>query len=289
MNYENKIFVIIRDIKCSKLCGLFSFYFHIITSITKLIDKGYIPIIDLESFPNIFNGFTNSINKNPWEYFFDQPFGYKLKDVKKYGKNVKYYNIIENFTFPIPIHKIYNHFLFLYFYHRLAAKYLPIKKEIIKEANFIMRKKFRGSTNILGILARGTDYVAARPKNHPIPPSVEMLIHDIKEMDKKYKYDYYFISTEDNIIRNRLIVEFRDKLKYIKSKTNIEYNYKEKNWLYKNKILYKNIDFHRIYVMNIFILSKCIDIITARTGGSIALFMISDGFRNQKVYYLGYY
>jgi hypothetical protein len=54
-----------------------------------------------------------------------------------------------------------------------------------------MNKLFKGSTNILGILTRGTDYVAGRPRGHPIPPTIEMVSNDIKEMDKRYNYDFY--------------------------------------------------------------------------------------------------
>ena len=53
--------------------------------------EGYIPIIDLKSFPNIINGF-NTKNSNHLELFFEQPFGYTLEVLKKakYIKCVKY-------------------------------------------------------------------------------------------------------------------------------------------------------------------------------------------------------
>ena len=44
-----------------------------------------------------------------------------------------------------------------------------------------------------------------------------------------------------------------------------------------------------MYVISILILSKCIDIISAKTGGAVILFILSNGFRNKKVYDLGYY
>ena len=71
LDYDNNIFVIIRDMQCASLCGLFSFYIHYLGCINNIIIAGHIPIIDLESFPNIFNGFNISINQNPWEYFFE--------------------------------------------------------------------------------------------------------------------------------------------------------------------------------------------------------------------------
>jgi len=116
-----------------------------------------------------------------------------------------------------------------------------------------------------------------------------MVSYDIKKMNNKYNYDYYFLSTEDDIIRAKLIKEFGIKMKYLKPKKGIEYNYTKKEFLFKNKNLYNNINLNKIYIISVFILSKCIDIISARTGGAIILFVFNEGFRNKKVYYLGNY
>ena len=70
IDYENNKFVIIRE-KC-KSCGLFMFHNRYLGCIVYFIKEGYIPIVDLISFPNIFNRFNiNSLNKNPWELYFN--------------------------------------------------------------------------------------------------------------------------------------------------------------------------------------------------------------------------
>lgn len=84
INYETSKFAIIRRISCPT-CGLFSFYIVHLGCINKYINMGYIPIIDVMSFPNVFNGFNLSAN-NIWEFFFDQPFGCTLKETKKKSK-----------------------------------------------------------------------------------------------------------------------------------------------------------------------------------------------------------
>ena len=108
-------------------------------------------------------------------------------------------------------------------------------------------------------------------------------------MDKKYKYDWIFIATEDNIIRNKFIKEFGDKLKYLLPKENIQYNYANNTYLTFNQGIKVNLENLNIYLINIIILSKCIDIITSRTNGSIGIFILTEGFRYNKVYYLGLY
>ena len=280
-------FAIISDSSCKK-CGLLSFYIQYIGCISRFLTSGYIPIIDLESFPNIFNGFNvGSINKNPWEDYFEQPFGYTLDKVKKYSKNISYSKCTKYFNYPI--YYIYKNRPLLDYYHYISMKYLSLKKELINESNFMKKKLFKNSQNILGILARGTDYISAKPKNHPIPPNFEMMINDINKMDKNYHYDWFFLSTEDDLIREKFIHKLGNKLKYIKSNINIKYNFSKKQWLYKNPNIYKNYKYHKIYLINILILSKCIDIVSARTGGSIVLYILANGFRNDKIYYIGKY
>ena len=69
----------------------------------------------------------------------------------------------------------------------------------------------------------------------------------------------------------------------------ITYNYKAKEYLCYNKNINGNLNYNKVYLINIIILSKCTDIISAKTGGAIGTFILSNGFRNNKIYNLGYY
>jgi len=286
LDYDHNKFAIIRN-NC-KHCGLFAFYKHYLGCLLTFIKKGYIPIIDLSSFPNIFNKFNiTSLNNNPWEYYFNQPYEYTLENVIKKAKNIKYFECYYSFDFPR--HNIYSNKNINDFWRGIALKYIPLKNEIIKEADSIIIHLFKASNNILGILARGTDYVSFKPKNHPIPPKAEIMIKDIKEMDNQNNYDWFFLTTEDDLIRLIFIKNLGYKLKYLVNKKNIKYDYKKKNFLCFNKNIRGNLDYIKIYLINIIILSKCIDIVCARTSGAIGAFILGNGFRNTKIYYLGNY
>lgn len=96
------------------VCGLFFFYIHYLGCIVSFVKKGYIPIVDLVSFPNIFNRFNNnSLNKNPWEFYFSQPYGFTLEGVKKNSKNIQYFNCI-NYQKPYKYNIYINEFLAQY-------------------------------------------------------------------------------------------------------------------------------------------------------------------------------
>ena len=287
LDYENINFAILRRTTCPP-CGLFSYYIVYLGCIRKYMIQGYIPIIDLESFPNIFNGFNISSTKlNPWEFFFYQPFGFTYRNIIKKAKNIKYFECDSNNL--RPNNDIFFNEKSMILWHNIAKKYIPIKNKIIKESQNIIKKLFKESKNVLGILLRGTDYMVRKPSEHPITPNTNNVIEDVKQMDNKYNYDFIFLATEDNLIRNKFIKELKKKLKYLIYKEKIDYNYTEKDFFANNKKIIGNLEFIKIYLLNIIILSKCLDIISAQTSGSIGVFIFSNGFRNNKVYNLGYY
>ena len=286
-DYNNKFAIIQRNITYSTR-GLMAYYFINLGCAVDYIHKGYIPIIDLISHPNIFNGFNNTRNqKNPWEIFFQQPFNFKLEDIITKAKYIKYI-FCEKGTLG-PHFNLFENNILINYWHNIGKIYMPIKKEFINEASIKYKYLFKRSNNILGILVRGTDYLACKPYGHPIQPNPKMIYKDIIKMDKKYKYDYIFLTTEDDSIRTYYIENLGKKLKYIKSNIKLNYNYKKKKLLAYNDNIKGNIPFMRIYLINIIILSKCLDIITPKTGGSLVSLILSKGFRNKKIYNLGWY
>ena len=283
--YDNKFVIIIK--KKMNAGGLLAYYYLNLGCVHHYIINGYIPIIDLISHPNIFNGFNINISKNPWEEFFNQPFRYTLKNVKKYAKNIKY--ITCSRRIKTPYFDVYYSFILRKFWHNFANEYIPIKDNIIKEASKYFNLLFRNKNNILGVLIRGTDYIAKKPHGHAIQPNPEIVLKDIKNMNIKNKYDWIFVTTEDDFIREKFKRNIGEKLKYIKSKININYDYNKKKFLSFNKNIIGNLLYMKIYLINIIMLSKCLDIITSKTAGSIVAFILSKKFRNIKVYELGYY
>ena len=192
-NKDKNKFAIISRTDCTS-CGLFSFYIIHLGCINYYLSKGYIPIVDLQSFKNRYNLGDTSVY-NLWELFFYQPNNYTLEEVKKYARNVENFictvNLV-NVSYPHE-HLIYNNYSMMNFWHKFAKKYMPIKNNIMNEVKIIMKKLFGNSKNILGVMIRGTDYTKYRPKGHPIQPDIKQVISDVKQFDKEYKYDFIFL------------------------------------------------------------------------------------------------
>ena len=68
--------------------------------------------------------------------------------------------------------------------------------------------------------------------------------------------------------------------------------YKKKNIGYKEGYLGSNsnlhgIEFQKLYLKSMLIISKCIDVVIARCSGAMGAFIFSEGFRETLVYFLG--
>lgn len=269
-------------------CGLFSFYIVFLGCVNNYIKKGYIPIIDLKLYPNVYNNYSISYKNNPWESFFEQPFGYSLEETLKYAKHIKYFICKQGNSTPSALRIYYNRNL-INFWHDFSYKYLPIKKEIIKETNILMKNLFNNSKNVLGVKIRGTDHYSQKPKNHPIPPKLDDVIRDVKNMTIKNNNDWIFIASEDERIKERFIKEFEGKIKYLNPKKKINFDYNGKQLFANHKDVVGNFDYAKNYIMNIYILSKCTDIIISRGCGGAVIILLTNGFRNSLIYNLGEY
>jgi hypothetical protein len=82
-------------------CGLFAIIAHQLTHIAYAVERGYIPIVDLQNFNNQYLGKKEKFKENAWEYFFQQPMGYGLNDVNKAQ------NVIQSVFYPDPPDKKY--------------------------------------------------------------------------------------------------------------------------------------------------------------------------------------
>ena len=280
-DYLTKNFTILRRRDCW-YCGLFSFYAVHLGAVNKSLTEGLIPIIDMQSFRNKYN-LGNLSFYNPWESFFYQMNNYTLDEVKKYAKNFKY-GSCSSFTKPDERFLYYDNDS-IKFWRNFASKYMPIKKEILIEAKIIMKKLFGKSKNVLGVKLRGTDYLK-KPKHHAVQPRVEKVISDVREMDKKYNYDFIFFSTEDENMKNKFIKNFVKKIKLLDPiiPKAVVRSIKDLN---EQSIKY--LDYVKNYLLNMIIISKCLDLVASRCGGTLGIYIFSKGFRHTKIYNLGLY
>lgn len=216
----DKIFYVIR--RRDLYCGLFSLVLTNLVRINEAVKQGYIPVIDMQNDFNIYLAKDKIGKENAWEYFFEQPAGYSLKDISK-SKNV----IIGSGAVPVMFPYLDVKFLMdetgeLEYWRKLAKKYIVLCDGAKQFIDAEYERLFNKDDKVLGVKCRGTDYAKGKPKNHPIQPTPQLAVEKAEEIFEEQSCTKVFLATEDAEFYDIFAKRFGDKL--ITNKTNyLEY------------------------------------------------------------------
>ena len=147
--------------------GLF-WHFAVFTGhIRYALSKGWLPVVDMQNYPNTYLAPEKLGKENAWEYYFEQPSRIGLEEVYNFE------NVILSSVKPKmrPDSSMQFTDKALADYRILVKKgLLKVKDEIAEEVAAVRGKLFSSTDRVLGVKLRGTDYVANKPKWHYIPP-----------------------------------------------------------------------------------------------------------------------
>ena len=281
-NKEKQFYVVRR---ANAKVGLFSLVLTNLGHIKYAIEKGYIPLVDLQNYNPFYQGGATD-NKNIWEYYFEQPYGYGLNDIKN-SKKIILGNGIVTSDLEYPDDNIAYDEQKIDFWKSIAQKYLIVNEEIVKEAEKIADKIF-GTSKILGVLARGTDYINMKPYNHPVQPSPEQLMEKIDEVMVKQGCDKIYLATEDKGIFSKMKNRYGDKIIALdverhETKGNQNINDVRRMQEKDDYTMAKD------YLITILLLSKCDCLVAGNTSGSIGALLLNKEYEYQYIFNLGRY
>ena len=136
------------------------------------LSKGWLPVVDMQNYPNSYLAPEKLGVENSWEYYFEQPMRLGLKTAYD-GENV----ILSDGGANLPRPDTAGMGLFenrdnvlTEWSMLLKLGLLKVKPALMEEIAAVRQKLFAPNDRVLGVLLRGTDYVAKRPHNHPTPP-----------------------------------------------------------------------------------------------------------------------
>ena len=230
--------------------------------------------------------FENSEKINLWEQFLEQP--YTLQ------KNVKEYECDErdaHLNWPLnPSKDQISKYAKLYkFFVKLNQK---TKEYFDNEYKEIIEGK-----RVLGVLCRGTDYTANKPKGHPIQPDIDDVIVLVKKKMVDLKCEWIYLATEEKEIADKFEKEFPNQIlvnkrKYFDEFHSIRNNQGENariSWVHfdrENDNYYKSLE----YFSSINLLSRCTALIAGNCGGSrTALYLNDNHYEYSYLFDLGVY
>ncbi|MCR4651174.1 MAG: hypothetical protein K5662_05420 [Lachnospiraceae bacterium] len=270
--------------RSGKKLGLFSYVDTILPRIVYAVEHDYIPVVDMCTFDN---SLRRDNKHNPWEDYFEQPGGLSLPEAYA-SKKI----IISDAGVPDDHPSDSAGFLSgsdgrLEYWRMAFRKYIKINSRIMEQADNKYKELFGDGKKILGVLARGTDYVTMKPPGHPIQPDAAHIIEKVSQTLREKGYDRIFLATEDANIANELKNKFGD----ICVTNDVDYIDYRGSYLadeQNNKQMSagnKNID----YLINLVLLSRCQGIVAGRTSGTIGAALMSDGWEFSYFFDMGTY
>jgi len=267
--------------------GLFSFVVTNIGWMKYAIDKGYVPVIDMQYYYNTYITEEDVGRVNSWEYYFKQPCGYSLEDIKK-SKKVIISSISATEHNPNLMDNEICDWRFF------SNEYLFFSNAVKCEIDKTEKELFCGD-RVLGVLCRGTDYMAIRPHGHPVQPEPVDVIKKAKELLICNNCHKIFLATEDMNIYEQFIDAFGS---IILSSSSQRYLNTGKNTLNdisaQNESIALNPGKDKYkkgfdYAVTIGLLSRCNGLLAGKTSGTIGAVLLSKGYEFSYFFELGKY
>lgn len=279
-----KTFFVIRRASCK--VGLFSSVMTNMGLVDYAVKKGYIPVIDMQNTSNTYLEPDQVGKVNAWEFYFNQPMGYGLGDIAE-SKNVILSNgiITQNNDYP-DIHVVDDEKQLLR-WRKVFQKYFSINDTLLKKF-YTEKQNLFGEYRILGVLARGTDYVNLKPKNHPIQPGANQVIEKAEEIMERFQCAYIFLATEDQTIFDVMKRRFGDKLLAVETErytTSGNQNINDMSSDRKEDRYRKG----KEYLLSVWLLSQCNCLVAGNVGGTHGALLMSSGYEYSYIFDLGLY
>ena len=291
-DYPDKKFLVGRHDSGMMGCGLFAYVMDFLQFMKYAIDRGFIPIVDMQSLPCPYLEEGEVGKVNAWEFYFEQPCGFSLRDIK----SASCVCIADTGHIPLEgdgwLDDSPTFFASADFtkWRRFVKKYLRLNSAASAEVDKAAKRIFGDAyDDVLGVRMRGTDYRRLRPTGHGVQPEVEQVILDAKTTMKEHGLKRLFLATEDEGILNRFREVFGASLLFI------DQNYFDYKGGYINdnhpKVIRDKEKYRQglDYLVNVYIFSRCPYVLASRCCGSFAADLLADDKQVARRYFLGRY
>lgn len=270
--------------------GLFARYNVFAGHIAYALSNGWLPVVDMQNYPNIYLPPEKLGKENSWEYYFEQPLRIGLEQAYG-GENVVLGDDTKNIDpSPMPVMRFYenkNHLLDIW-RELVKTGLLKVKPERMAEILSVRQKLFAPNDRVLGVLLRGTDYLSEKPFNHPIPPPIEFAVGTVLAKLQEWHCNKIFLATEDKDIVQTFKNFFGD--------TCLTYDREYVNYVPGKRLGCYSIDRPndhflqgKDYLTQIVLASMCNCFVAARCQGSVGVMMMADKFEHTYFFNLGSY
>lgn len=268
--------------------GLFAIIKSTFSHILYALDRGYIPVVDMQNFYTYMSDKNHPKDRNMWEFLFEQPCGYGLEDISRSKNIIKSSSLPYKSGYGIGFDLDVHDDGFDKCRQTFMQYVVPNEKTQIYVSE-IRNRLFAKNKRVLGGEVRGTDYSDNRPLGHPIQPSVEMFIEKAKTVMQAGKYDLFFLATEDKRIHDKVKAALGECVIYVEQ--NLYEGTMGKKYLVQIPYESEATKLRGVldYYATISILAQCDGLIAGLNGGSIGACLMSEGYDYLYIWDLGMY
>lgn len=280
----DKYFYVIR--RAPEEIGLFSYVLTFLGMIVYALDKGFIPVIDMQNYGNMFLEKDEIGKVNSWEYYFKQPAGYSLKEIQN-SRHVILSKAVDLNWFRYPGFSLIYDIDERQRWRLFCKENIVLQQDVIKKRDILVSKLFQGQ-KVIGVICRGTDYLNLRPKDHPVQPSIEDIIIKTKELMLRNLCERVYLATEDEQIYLKIKKVFGDKLLVNDTRRYLNTYDAKLSEIVKEKGINKRKN-GEDYLLNILLLSKCNCLVAGCSGGLYGALLMTEGYEEEYIFDLGLY
>ncbi len=174
--------------------------------------RGWIPVVDMKNFPTMYHTPDALGKENVWDWYYEQPGHVSLEEAQKSRRRVLsnsnplFHDLLRAPCFNNPANRARM--------IRTFQKHIQLKPSVVARLMADCDALTQGRGKILGVKCRGTDFIATRPSEHAIPPSVAEEIRICREELTAHNCDALYLATEDQDILDAFREAFGDTLVY---------------------------------------------------------------------------
>lgn len=254
--------------------GLGWYILYTLLGIRFAVENNYIPVVDWKNCKLPQYDADKVGKENVWEYYFEQPFHISLEEAYKSDN----FFIIDDVSEMASMYRLDIEKFVDFFnqdtmeWRRYFQHYIRIKRETKEYFESLrMNQIVNSDKNIVGILARGTDYKELRPVGHLSPIAIGRIFDEIAKLSNEIDIAQIFLATEDQCILQEFKKRYSGKICSVETKRYGTIGRDTLNIIYKDEDGYER---DLKYLYSLYVISKCpIGIYAACGGGAIAALM----------------
>ena len=209
-NPNEPTYYIIR--RMDEKTSLAEMYRMVMGHIRYSLSKGWLPVVDMQNYPNLYLSPEKLGNENAWENFFEQPFRVGLEQAYN-GENVILSNgdVVKPYPdYSMSLAQKKNDEL-IEWRMLIKMRLMRIRPEITEKISAMREKIFSPEDVLLGVLLRGGNHPERKIKGHPIPPPPEFAANAISDDFKEWACTKILLATEDASVAELFRNNFGDK------------------------------------------------------------------------------